>query len=667
MVRLLRRAAAICALIGLAFCSNNVRSAHAQGAAIDDLWALVDFAAHAAPIAISSDGARLAFVARTPDLPSNRYVYTLLVMQADEPGSQRPIADAGDIVLGSVRGRRSGVGIDRMALWAPDDAWIAYLVGVDAYAELWRVRPDGRRAQRVSAPGEHVISFSWAPDGALEYSIALSQDTISSQLAQARTYGFHADGAFEPIYDVAPRIDDASVVSAWRENVRTGRRTQIATLDDNVFPDNVRIVAADARFADAESPELALEAVSGGVTRRCLHAGCQGDLIRAWAGRGDTVLFQRQTGHHGALTELASWSRAADAVRSIHVSEARLSGCVYDRAWFYCLEDAPTQPQRLVRISAQTAEHQVLWDPNPQWRRLTMPRVERLDTTSPGGQASYAHLVYPLDYVAGRRYPLVIVQYRSRGFLRGGTGGEHPIFPLSARGYFVLSVDRPEDFERSRRMNSNALLVAAELDGSEFAMKASAIETFIDQLDSRGLVDAERIGITGMSDGTETLFYMLLNSRRRFAAAVTSSSPPDPSTWMLLSADFRARRTRHGVMSPWSDADPQWVAYWRRLSPIHHMERMRTPILFNLSETETLPVMPLVARLQERGAPHDLYVYPGAYHNKWRPAQNRAAQMRATAWLDLWLRDVDTPDAQEPHRAMRWRAMRDGLRPAPAP
>ena len=86
---------------------------------------------------------------------------------------------------------------------------------------------------------------------------------------------------------------------------------------------------------------------------------------------------------------------------------------------------------------------------------------------------------------------------------------------------------------------------------------------------------------------------------------------------------------------------------------------MRTPILFNRSETETLPAMPLIARLQDIGAPYDLFVYPGAYHNKWRPAQIRAAQTRAMAWLNLWLRDVDTPDPQDGTRAAHWRAMRD--------
>jgi dipeptidyl aminopeptidase/acylaminoacyl peptidase len=152
---------------------------------------------------------------------------------------------------------------------------------------------------------------------------------------------------------------------------------------------------------------------------------------------------------------------------------------------------------------------------------------------------------------------------------------------------------------------------------------------------------------------------MLLTSERRFAAAVTSSPPPDPSSWALFSADFRIRRAASGAMAPWREDDSAWATYWRRISPIYHTERMRTPILFNLAETETLPAMPLIARLQDLAAPYDLYVYPDAYHNKWRPAQVRSAQTRALAWIDLWLRDVDTADAHEVGRAARWRSMRE--------
>ena len=640
--------------------STENATAQDRGVELDDLTALRDFAAPYTAPAVSSDGSRIAVVTRTADLEHNVYAHEVHVVETTAPFRERAIAGAGDTVLLAVRGRRSGVAAQRVALWSPDDRWIAYLVGRDGYAELWRVRATGGTAHRVSVVGEHVVGFSWVDEGALQYQSAISAAMLDGELRAAINYGFHADDGFEPIYDVAPRIDDLSPVGSWRVNIRTGERIGIGADHAPIQMFDVGIVPSDPRFAEAESPELALEASYLGSVRRCTSEKCQGELIAAWRVDDHAIIFQRQTGHHGVLSELAVWSLADGTVRSVRVSETRLSACTFNRGRAYCLEDAATQPQRLVSIAINSGAAEVLWNPNPSWARRTLPRIERLDTTNPGGQQSYAHLIYPLGYTAGRRYPLVIVQYHSRGFLRGGTGGEHPILPLSTRGYFVLSVDRPEDFSRSRTMSSNDLLIASELDGSEHAMKAIALEYFLHELEARGLIEPARIGITGMSDGTETLFHMLLTSERHFAAAVTSSPPPDPSVWAIRSREFRARRARFGGMAPWSDADPAWVSYWRRLSPIYHLDRMRTPILFNLAETETLSAMPLVARLQEIGAPHDLFVYPGAYHNKWRPLQIRAAQLRAIAWLDLWLRDVDTPDPRDDQQMTRWRAMRDG-------
>lgn len=654
------QALSACALLASVWTGEAAPAlAQGRGIVLDDITALRDFAAPYSAPALSSDGSRIAIVTRTADLENNAYVHEVHVIETSPPFRDRVIAQAGDTVLRAAQGRRSGVAVDRIALWSPDDAWIAYLVGNESYAELWRVRSSGGRARRVSIAGEHVVSFSWATDGALRYQSAISRAQRSARIAEAARYGFRADDRFEPVFDVAPRIDDSSAVSAWRVNIGTGQRSEIDLAAPAPAPSAARIVPADARFADAESPELALETDWRGEPHRCAHDLCRGELLEAWTVDDDTIAFQRQAGHHGVLSELAVWSIGSDSVMSVVSTEARLSGCVYAHERFFCLADSSTQPQRLVAIDAHSGRLQVLWDPNPSWTERAMPRIERLDTTNPGGEQSFAHLVYPLDYVAGRRYPVVIVQYRSRGFLRGGTGGEHPILPLSTEGYFVLSVDRPENFTRARIMTSNALLVATELDGSEANMKTIAIEHFLSELERRGLIDPDRIGITGMSDGTETLFHLLLSSERRFAAAVTSSPPPDPSVWPLMSNEVRLRRAQNGALAPWNETSDPWMRYWRRLSPIYHLDRMRTPILFNLSETETLPAMPLIARLQEIGAPYDLFVYPGAYHNKWRPAQIRAAQTRAMAWLNLWLRDVDTPDPQDQMRTAHWRAMRD--------
>src|SRR3546814_7367490 len=64
------------------------------------------------------------------------------------------------------------------------------------------------------------------------------------------------------------------------------------------------------------------------------------------------------------------------------------------------------------------------------------PRSTRTDTLFP----------YTTPFLS---YPLVVVQYDTRGFLRGGTGDEYPIQALAASGFAVLSVSRPIDYATS--------------------------------------------------------------------------------------------------------------------------------------------------------------------------------------------------------------------------
>ena len=92
---------------------------------------------------------------------------------------------------------------------------------------------------------------------------------------------------------------------------------------------------------------------------------------------------------------------------------------------------------------------------------------------------------------------------------------------------------------------------------------------------------------------------------------------------------------------------------------MRHAEAIRTPLLMNLPESEALMGFPLATRLSELNRPAETYIYPGAYHVKWRPNQILAAQLRAMDWLDFWLQGVERSDPNEPERLDRWRRLRN--------
>src|SRR3546814_14599807 len=91
-----------------------------------------------------------------------------------------------------------------------------------------------------------------------------------------------------------------------------------------------------------------------------------------------------------------------------------------------------------------------------------MGRAQRIMLKSSVGIQAFGDLVYPADYSAGQRYPLIVAQYESRGLLRGGTGDEFPIQAFASNGCAVLSMQstapvgdrsRPQDCVEVGRPN----------------------------------------------------------------------------------------------------------------------------------------------------------------------------------------------------------------------
>jgi len=139
--------------------------------------------------------------------------------------------------------------------------------------------------------------------------------------------------------------------------------------------------------------------------------------------------------------------------------------------------------------------------------------VQRLRFRNAYGTESFADLVLPPDHRPGQQHPLVVVQYTSDGFLRGGTGDEVPIHPLANRGFAVLSFDRPTFSAAALTATSEEELVRANrADWIDRRRVQSSLEIALELAIETGAVDAGRMGISGFSDGGSTVQWALINS-----------------------------------------------------------------------------------------------------------------------------------------------------------
>jgi hypothetical protein len=117
---------------------------------------------------------------------------------------------------------------------------------------------------------------------------------------------------------------------------------------------------------------------------------------------------------------------------------------------------------------------------------------------------------------------LIVVQYISRGFLRGGVGDEFPIQAFANRGYAVLSVQRPDASLLQRGPSSNGVRDDKAIEKLKDRRSVlSSIENAVHSLIERGVANPLEIGITGLSDGSSTVQFALINSSMFKAASVS--------------------------------------------------------------------------------------------------------------------------------------------------
>lgn len=661
----------VAALAGftLLICTN----AAARPPTAEDVIALADLGDYRAGLALSPDGSEVAVIERRALLDADNYSHRLIAVRTDG-GEARVLADAGGIVLAASNGRLSGAPANRAPSWSPDGRWLAYVVERDGRAELWRVSRSDRAAEFVAGSEANVLRFAWLNNTEIVVETAAPRADVDELATRQDRFGFYADANFEPYYSLRPRTITEPQRSVIDMDARTSRGASEADVrllrgapeepwlsEATSFDrtsDQIAWIAPLTSGDPASSPLLGLyvAAANGADRRSCSSPECSGRVLNVWL-VGEELVFRRMEGHSQSLTALYAWNPETDVVRRIRLADEELFGCGRSDLALVCMQESALQPRRVVRIDLQQGALTPLYDPNPQWRAFELTRVERIEVRDAFGNDAYAHLVYPAGYVRGRRYPVVIVQYRSRGFLRGGVGGEYPIHPLAGRGYFVLSVDRPEWRGAEAQLPNDELVQRTELDGSENRMKQSALEALLQVLEARGLSDPDRIGITGLSDGAETVFWAIAHSHL-FAAAVVSTPPTDPLAWTLGSETFRQSLRQGGMTGPWPGEPEPWASWWAANSTTLHADAIRTPLLMNLPESEALMGFPLATRLRELNRTVEVYVYPGAFHVKWRPSQLLSVQNRAMDWLDLWLLNEEHDATDEPGRRQRWRDLR---------
>lgn len=662
--------------------------AAASGVTANALVRLRDIGTNATPdgmphaVSLSPDGRSVAFQMRRADPEANSYCIGMFVLDSNKRSRPRPVDVGGQPIriryddIRGIAGFPSGVMATITPQWTADGRFILYLKRTDGPAQVWRAAADGSGAEAVTASLDDIVEFEVDDDGKrLRFTTRPGLRSGQAAIDREALSGFHYDARFSPTASNRPFVPAPLANRHHIQNLLPPGSLQPQSIDEERDSTSLdrpwSIVGPRGEVAwitveaGALRPRMTLHVrFRNGKEVVCTAAACDRRIATPWWTAAGRVRFFRREGWANEATAIYEWTPGG-ATRRLFLTNDVLESCTPADDDLICLRETSTKPRYIARIAVDTGREAVLFDPNPEFASYRLGATERLHWRNREHLEVYGDLVLPVGYRLGRKYPLIVVQYETRGFLRGGTGDEYPIQVFAANGYVVLSFNRPPDIGLFGPARTIEDVERADLNGfGDRRSVQSALETGIKLLVERGVVDPDRMGITGLSDGASSAQFALLNSNL-FTAAAVSQCCWDPSMAWRIGPGAMRYFSSIGYPGVLSYVDP----FWKPISLAQNVDRVRTPILFQISDREYLGALTAFKALQDRTAPVDLYVFPDETHIKWQPAHRLAIYERSVGWFDFWLKGDSSAPFASSAEIQRWKTARSSLPipPAPAP
>ena len=631
---------------------------------------------------ISPDGKHVAYLVASPRRPG--------VDEDGEPWSELWILD---LPTGSPRPFVIGKVEANAIRWTPDSASITFLAkrGTDKFTSLYLIPAHGGEARQALSMGAPITDYSLSPTGDLIAVVAQEPDPESKKELQNK--GFKQEVYEE---DLRPsrvwitslnhtspnprKLDVTGSISAV-QFAPSGDRLAVAIsptplMDDLMMHSQIHLVSAidgslaarintpgklgmfqwspDSKWiaflagADIHDPwagRLMLADTRDGGFRE-LHPGQESDAIAlAWQ-KNQFVMFLNA---RGVKTEFLKAPLGIGGEARVLLKDTSLIltalSFTKDGQHGAFVAHSPWHPPELFTWNTgdQTPVRRTF--NNPQLSNIRLATQEIVSFRARDGLALEGILINPLDKGStDKRHPLIMAvhggpeSHVSHGWL---TSYSLPGLVAAAKGFAVFY---PNYRGSTGRGVAFSKLGQGDAAGKEF----DDLIDGVDHLVGLGLVDAQRVGVTGGSYGGYATAWCATRYSERFAAGVMFVGISDKiskvGTTNIPNEEFLV----HSLKRPWDD----WNFLLDR-SPIRFTENARTPLLI-LHGKDDPRVNPgqsreLFRHLKMRAkTPVRLVLYPGEGHGNKKAAAKLDYNLRMLQWFDQYLKGTpgDKPSAE---------------------
>jgi len=478
---------------------------------------------------------------------------------------------------------------------------------------------DGRARTLVSGFGsDALIPISWSPDGKflgyMTFGQVVKNDCwivpVSGGEPRNVTRGEHP--SFDNTLLYRGPLWDASGTyiyllagdSLWRASVNDGRAAPIATIPQRTLR---HIVSNNGRTIWTSKAGSAVVVTSDEETKK------EG--------------LYRINLTTGQFEKLLEENKSFGFVPSLRITVSS-----EQQKLIYTSQSA-AQPEEIWTSDVSEFRPRQLTHVNPIFDEYVMGEGRMIEWQTLNGEKARGALLLPAGYTPGKRYPLIVYQYPGSNWSNyGNLFGFSPFSNavenwqfFATRGYAVLVADvpaKPETYMKD--------IAAAVLPG-------------VDKLIDLGIADADRIGVTGQSNGGYGVLSLIVQTDR-FKAAIDRMGPGNLiSQYTQMTEEGVSVYTGEMVQrtggSLWEKRDK-----FIENSPMFYFDRVKTPLLI-IQGTADRQVM--VARSDEvfvslrfLGKEVEYARYGGESHgvSEWSYANQVDYLNRVIAWFDLWLK-----------------------------
>jgi dipeptidyl aminopeptidase/acylaminoacyl peptidase len=622
--------------------------------------------------AMSPDGARVAYTVSVPRKP-----------MVDEDGANWTELWVVDLPSGTPRAFIGGKSDVSGVSWTPDGTGIAFLAkrGDDKHNALYVLPLAGGEAQRIVGHATAITGYSFASDGKRVAFVAA--DAVDEARKKEQDKGFkqeiyEEDFAKSAIW-IAPIASAADATKPTKielagsvKDVKwcpTADRLFVAQsptplVDDEMMRTRVSIVDLEGKtLASFDNPgKLGAIGWSPDGLRVGLHSAADlhdpsagrfltalasggalvdplpnydGDVVASGWQNGDTVMIVAAHGVWSTFekVELA----AATAPKTIVASGGPVLQSVSlskDGQHGAFVASSPTHPAELFVMSHGQKSPRRITNVNPWLDDVRLATQEVVKFKARDGVELEGLLIRPLDEKAGQRYPLIL-------YVHGGPESHHsnnwltnygnPGQVAAARGFAVFHINY-------RGSTGRGVAFAKSSQGEPAGAEFDDLIDGIDHLIASGLVDKDKVGVTGGSYGGYATAWLSTAYSPRIAAGVMFVGISDKlskvGTTDIPDEEFLV----HSLARPWE----KWQFLLER-SPIWYAGKSKTPLLI-LHGKDDPRVNPGQSREMYRHlkmraqAPVRLVLYPGEGHGNRKACAKLDFNLRCMQWFEHYLK-----------------------------